>query len=215
MNSNRTARGRAIGAVAALAVVGACKVDDAAERRAEAERRAQVAQAEARMRAAREADERQGNGRAADPQPATAPDRLRREEDEARRRDAEEAVERRRRQAEEDERRRQWAALTPAQRRAAERAAEQALAARRGEYAEGLDRGFVREGLEVQRVEARGRVLYIEYIGCGRVFLDRFAGEPPRADDLRALGFTSVRCHNGVATYWDLPLGAPDAPSGP
>lgn len=92
------------------------------------------------------------------------------------------------------------------QQRALQRSREASMEAQRRAVAAQLDDGLVRDGFEVQRTEARGRggaVLFVEYVGCGRVFLDRFLARS--GADLRALGFTSVQCSTGFTT-WDQPL---------
>lgn len=74
----------------------------------------------------------------------------------------------------------------------------------RGRYARTLDQQWVRDGLEVQ-VSATGNhktTLHIEYIFCGRVFMDQAAAW----DTWRQLGFTRVICSDGFTqrTTWDL-----------
>ena len=88
-----------------------------------------------------------------------------------------------------------------------QRARDASLEAQRHQVAAQLDEALVRDGFEVTRTEARGHggtTLFVEYVGCGRVFLDRFLARS--GADLRALGFASVRCSTGFNTYWDQPL---------
>ena len=77
---------------------------------------------------------------------------------------------------------------------------------RRG-VARGLAEIFERRGIPAARVEARGREarqLYIESIRCSGPFLASLLREP--GEDLRARGFTTVRCDNGFTLYWDQRL---------
>ncbi len=84
----------------------------------------------------------------------------------------------------------------------ADRNAERAL---REAYAATLDRSFIEQGIEVQGVEATGEnaaTLRVRYALCGRVFLDRLAGEGSTQAQLRQLGFRRVECRSGFDTAW-------------
>lgn len=86
-----------------------------------------------------------------------------------------------------------------------ERAERNAQRAVREAYASTLDRTFIQRGLEVQAVEAAGddaTTLRIRYALCGRVFLDRIAGDGSTQGQLRRLGFRRIECRSGFDTSW-------------
>jgi hypothetical protein len=89
-------------------------------------------------------------------------------------------------------------------------AAAEASAARRAreQFADAMDEGFIRDGIEVDGVRATGddgTTLRIDYALCGRVFLDRVAGRAADQAAARRLGFRRIECRSYFQhTYYDL-----------
>jgi len=79
------------------------------------------------------------------------------------------------------------------------RAQQEREQATRERYAQNLDHIFIRQGIEVRSVRATGRygtTLRINYVLCGRVFLDRFATNEAIAT-IRRFGFRRIECRSG------------------